>query len=213
MSILDQLDVGESLALYDLTWQEYKQLLVEHGSHRFRHTYDRGTFEVMLPLMRHECLKTFLRRMVHATVDEWEIHVASFGSMTLWRKELQLGIEFDECYYFATEALVRCGFDLDFSVDPPPDLAVEVDIASASVNRMPVLATLGVPEVWKLDDDGQLSFWRLHQNKRYNEIDRSVTFPFFSPLDLQRFADLRFKLGDLELVRRFRDCARKKINS
>ena len=49
--------------------------------------------------------------------------------------------------------------------DPPPDLAIEIDVTNTSVPRMPVFAKIGVPEVWRLDERGQLRFYRLGEGQ------------------------------------------------
>ena len=40
---------------------------------------------------------------------------------------------------------------LDLTVDPPPDLVVEIDITSPSLDKFSIFAQLGVPEVWRYD--------------------------------------------------------------
>ncbi|MBO0719619.1 MAG: Uma2 family endonuclease, partial [Blastocatellia bacterium] len=40
---------------------------------------------------------------------------------------------------------------LDFRVDPPPDIVVEIDIHHSSVAKLPIYAALGVPEIWRYD--------------------------------------------------------------
>ena len=40
---------------------------------------------------------------------------------------------------------------MDFSLDPPPDLAIEIDIAHTSTGKLSLYAAMGVPEVWTYD--------------------------------------------------------------
>jgi Uma2 family endonuclease len=37
---------------------------------------------------------------------------------------------------------------IDLTADPPPDLVLEVDIATPSISKPPLFAEFGVPEVW-----------------------------------------------------------------
>ena len=70
---------------------------------------------------------------------------------------------------------------LDLTVDPPPDLAIEVDITSSVLNRIEIYASLGIPEVWRCD--GQvLEAYCLGEDGRYLRTTKSLAFPFL-PLD------------------------------
>ena len=101
------------------------------------------------------------------------------GSMTIKRPDLAAGKEPDSCYYFANELAVRGKTKLDFTQDPPPDLAIEIDITSSSINQLSLYATLGVGEVWRYDGT-VLKFYQL-QSGKYVSVDRSPTFKMLSP--------------------------------
>ena len=58
--------------------------------------------------------------------------------MTLGREDLDRGIESDECYYIANAPRVRGKETLELPVDPPPDLAIEVDLASLSAAKLEI---------------------------------------------------------------------------
>ena len=51
---------------------------------------------------------------------------------------------------------MRGRVDIDLEKDPPPDLALEIDLTSKSLPRLPIYLRLGVPEIWCYDE-GQLS--------------------------------------------------------
>ncbi|MEM9245654.1 MAG: Uma2 family endonuclease [Cyanobacteria bacterium P01_F01_bin.153] len=75
-------------------------------------------------------------------------------SSTTWsREDLQRGLEPDECCYITSEAQVRGKMNIDLTVDPPPDLAIEIDITSSSLNRLEIYASLGIKEVWRFDGE------------------------------------------------------------
>lgn len=154
-------DVGQSIVLYDVSWEQYERILEVFSDRRFRHTYDRGTLEIMSPTAKHERVKRILDRLIEVLAEEFNLDIASFGSMTQRRSKKRRGLESDECYYFACEPLIRHKEDLDFSVDPPPDLAVEVEVSRSAVGRLPVDASLGIPEVWRYDDDDRVTFFKL----------------------------------------------------
>ena len=42
---------------------------------------------------------------------------------------------------------------IDLTLDPPPDLAIEIDMTSPSIPRLPIYCALGIPEVWRFDGE------------------------------------------------------------
>jgi Uma2 family endonuclease len=168
-----KLDSTEHIVLYDVPWEAYERILEAFGERRFRHTYDHGVLEIMSPSKRRERAKSFLARLIGVVALEWDIEIDAIGSTTL-KKEPQLqGLEPDECFYIehACQSLKHADYDPDR--DPPPDLAVEVDVTHSSVGRMPVYAALGVPEVWRYAAD-KLTFYRLSPDGEYAAVEQSL---------------------------------------
>lgn len=102
----------------------------------------------MSPLPTHERAKKLIGRLIEALSLERNIPISSLGSTTWKRQDLLKGLEPDECYFIQSERLVHGRFDLDLSKDPPPDLAVEMDITNHPMDRLAIHAALGVGEVW-----------------------------------------------------------------
>jgi Uma2 family endonuclease len=75
--------------------------------------------------------------------------------------------------------------DLDLTVHPPPDLVIEVDITSPSIPKIPIYASLGVPEVWHFRND-QISFLRL-SGGHYVSAPESTALPGILAQDVIRF--------------------------
>jgi Uma2 family endonuclease len=159
---------------------------------------------------RHENIRCLFDPLVRTAVEELGLALASYGSTTLKRRRQKRGLEPDQCYWIANEALVRGKTRFDFRVDPPPDLAIEVDITSSSVNRMAIYAVLGVREVWRFDGQA-LAFHVLGANARYGEVSHSQALPLLSAADVLRFVNLRGQLDEIELVRQFRTWLRQQI--
>ncbi len=88
-----------------------------------------------------------MARLIEAYADASEIHIAGLGSTTFQREDLEKALEPDECYYIqhAAETIGKERFDL--TVDPPPNLAIEIDISPPDIARQPIYGALGVPEV------------------------------------------------------------------
>jgi Uma2 family endonuclease len=195
------LSVVEHVVLYDVPWHAYEAILEAMVDRRLRHTYDCGVLEIMSPLKRHDRSKKILARMIEAASLALDIDIQSIGSTTLRREEIEKGLEPDECYYVAHEAVVRHEEDYDPNRDPPPDLAIEVDVTHSSINRMDVYRALGIPEVWRLFD-GKVTFHRLIRG-RYAKTDHSLAFPVLTPSVVTKFLLRRRELSENALIKQF----------
>jgi Uma2 family endonuclease len=194
--------------LEDVPWSAYEGVLEAFGDRRFRHSYDRGTLEVLMsPKKGHDWIKKLIGRMIEAMCLDQNIPIQSVGSMTLRREKLLRGIEPDESYYVASEQLVRGKRIYDPEVDPPPDLAIEVDATSKSVARFPIYGRLGVPEVWRWHG-GKVSFYRRKRDGEYAAIRHSASFPFLRPADIERFLAMAETADENGVVRAFVKWAR-----
>jgi Uma2 family endonuclease len=169
----------------------------------YRLTYDRGTLEIMSPLFEHEIDVDLLGRFVVVLTEEMNLPLEAARSTTLRRRRMRRGLEADHSWWIAHAAQMRGRRHLDLRVDPPPDLALEVDVTRQSLDRMPIYARLRVPEVWRLNAQG-LTFHQLQANGRYAEQPHSPTFPLFTPADLMAHLALRTQYDQNEVVRKFR---------
>jgi Uma2 family endonuclease len=184
---LTVINTGEERTfLQNISWQLYESLLAEIGDNgKARLSYYQGNLEFMTPLPVHENYNRQIERAIVVVAEEVEQNYNLFGSMTIKRSDLAAGKEPDSCYYFANEPAVRGKTKLDFTQDPPPDLAVEIDITSSSLNQLALYATLGVGEVWRYDG-AELIFYQL-QSAKYVVVDRSPTFPMLAPARVLEF--------------------------
>ncbi len=120
---------GQRVLLHDVSWQELEIILEELGEHRgARIAYDNGTLEIMTPLPEHEDNKEIIGDLVKALLEELNIEFRSLGSITFQNQAMAKGIEPDQCFYIQNEAAIRGKKRIDLGVDPPPDLALEIDI-------------------------------------------------------------------------------------
>jgi Uma2 family endonuclease len=172
--------------LHHISWQLFEQLLAEIGDDRVvRLAYYQGILEFMTPLFAHEQSNRLIERVVNTLVEEQGLECTPAGSMTIKRPDLAAGKEPDSCFYIQNEHLVRDKVRLDFSQDPPPDLAIEVDITHSAIDQLLLYAALGVPELW-LYDGQVLTFYRL-QDGGYGVVDKSPTFPELAPVRVLEF--------------------------
>jgi Uma2 family endonuclease len=195
-------EVVEHIVLYDVPWEGYEALLEAFGDRRLRHSYDDGVLEIMSPLKRHDRNKKLLARLLEMAAYELDIEIQGIGSTTLRKERRRKGLEPDECYYVEHEPQVRFEEDYDPDRDPPPDLAIEVDVTHSEVGRMEIYAGLGVPEVWRLKDD-HLTYYRLSRDGKYVRTPRSKAFPPLTPSVLEKFMQRRREVSENQVVRDF----------
>ncbi len=196
--------------LENISWQTYESLLKDYEEQPgFRLTYDRGKLEIMTPLAPHEGSKKLIGRFVEAATEELNVEIRSLGSLTCKREDLARGLEPDQCYYIQNERVVRELDQIDLSQDPPPDLAIEIDITSSSINRLDIYVALGVPEVWRYNGS-RLTILRL-EGGEYKECDRSPTLPQLPSSEVVRFLELSKTMGETSLIRLFREWVRSQV--
>lgn len=198
---------ADRVVLQSIDWTTYVALRDNPANWRVRMTYDRGVLELMSPLRMHDARGRFIGRLIGEWTMELDITLASCGSTTLRREDLDRGCEPDEGFYIENEPLMRPHESLDLAVHPPPDLVVEVDVTSDSLGRMPIYRALGVPEVWRHDGE-RLRFYALGEDGDYAEIAVSRQLPPLRPADIERFLDLRSEVGENDAVRAFREWIR-----
>ena len=200
------------VVLKNISWQTYESLVNELAEQRgIRLTYDRGTLEIMTPSARHEGNKQILGRFVETVTEELNVEIRSLGSLTCRREDLERGLEPDQCYYIENEEIVRSLNQINLNQDPPPDLVIEIDITSSSINRLELYASLGVPEVWRYDGS-RLIFYQL-EAQEYVEREVSPHFPFLSPSEIMGFLERQKDVGETSMIRGFRQWVRSQIQS
>jgi Uma2 family endonuclease len=194
----------DRIRLSCVDWKEYSRFLYLFAERPgYRLTYDRGELEIMSPLLEHDSDDRILGRLVIALTEELGIEVFSGGTVTLRRRRRRRGLEPDDCYWIANASRMAGRRRLNLRVDPPPDLAIEVDATRSSLDRLEIYASLRVPEVWHLRAD-ILSFLVL-QGTDYVEAPHSLSFPFLAPADLLPFLQqLRQGGGENTMIATFR---------
>jgi Uma2 family endonuclease len=204
-------DTDRRFLLSGVSWRTYEALLAEVGERSStRFSYDQGELELMSPCGRHERLKVRLRRLMTTLTEVLEIPIDGCGSTTLHREVLKKGLEPDEGFYIQNELRVRGKLAMDLEVDPPPDLAIEIDITSGSVDRKGIYAALGVPEIWRYDGDS-LRIDRLLADGSYERTAMSPTFPFLPIGEFAEFLEPHPGEDQTSWSRRFRAWVGKRV--
>jgi Uma2 family endonuclease len=197
--------------LKGVSWSTFKALMADIGEDRScRIAYDQGMLEIMVPYQEHEVPKVLIADFVTALADELEIEVMQLGSLTLEREDLTRAAEPDTCFYIQNESLVRSK-KIDLSNDPPPDLVIESDYTSSSLNKFTIYASLGVPELWRYRRQ-TLQVYQLVEGN-YELSDKSIAFPFLPIAEVPGLIDQSKTIGQRAAVRLLRARIREILQS
>lgn len=170
-----------TVVLRNISWRTYQSLLAEVGDEPVHLTYDQGLLEIELPSERHEQLKAAVRGLVEHALRAFRTRFEPLGSTTWDRADLLKGIDADECYYVQNEAAVRGRRPIDLAVSPPPDLALEIEVSLSAVDKLAIYGALGVPEVWRVREDGTTLVLVRGGNGAYVPADLSRAIPLLPP--------------------------------
>ena len=158
----------QNLVLDGEPWSFYSGLLRHFdGRRRLFITYYHGFLEITTRTFWRERAALMTGRLVYAWTEERMIEIRGGRSTRFRRRDLRCGLEPDECFWLSHEKQVRGLKDIDLHRDPPPDLVIEVDAKRQGIRRLPVYAALGMPEVWRVSKEGELSFHVLQPDGTY----------------------------------------------
>lgn len=190
------------MVLKNVSWETFVALADEREGSVPRMTYCEGVLEMMSPKRKHENLGRLIGRMVEAYSEIKGIEILSVASVTVKRSDLEKAFEADESYYVANIDKVLAKEELDFEVDPAPDLVIEVELTSSAIDKMELFAAMQVGEVWR-HDGASVQFYRL-VNGQYELIPSSIELPGLDSARINRFLNQRLQVGETTLIRAFR---------
>ncbi|OKH27974.1 Uma2 family endonuclease [Chroogloeocystis siderophila] len=204
----------QRVVLRNISWQTFTAMLDEMGEERAtRLAYSDGMLEIMTPLGEHENTNRFIDDLIRVLADELNLNLKKFGSLTLKRENMKRGAEPDSCYYIQNEPRVRNKRNIDLNIDPPPDLVLEIDITSSSIDKRPIYAALGIPEIWQYDGRSLQILLLSQLDSSYTQTQKSPTFPI---LDLNLVPQLIAQSlidGETKTLSLFRMWIRQQISS
>jgi Uma2 family endonuclease len=213
LDIIERLPAGAKLELFHIDWDEYEHLLTQmesfHPGHRL--SYDRGRLIVVSPSIEHERAKEFISGLVHALAEEMDVTLEPAGATTFKRKLLKKGVEPDTCFYVQNAALVIGRRTFRHGEYPAPDVAVEIDMSNDSLDKFPIYAALGVPEIWRYDGV-TTRFYEL-VNENYEHIQNSRAFPTLTANVITQHLELRKTDGHTAALKAFRQMLRSRASS
>ena len=208
IAVTDESSV-EHIVLHDISWETYETLLREIGEVHYRCTYDGGALEIMTLSFEHEHVGIWIGRLVFLLALELRMPICSGGSTTLKQSLRKKGLEPDKCFWIKHEKAMRGKKKWDVLTDPPPDLAVEIDITRSSLDRQSIYAALQIPEVWRYD--GTFKVLVLGANGKYKERSKSPTFPWLPLAEFARFVGTLGSEEETGLSQKFIDWLRSDV--
>jgi len=200
----------QRFVLHCIEWDQYQAISKALTGHHVRLSYDGESLELMTISHRHGNFSRLLSRLISVLTEELGLPLRSCGDMTLDREDLERGIESDEGFYITNEPLIREKDEIDLSIDPPPDLGIEIDLSRSSRRRLRIYEAIRVPEVWLFDGE-KIRVYQLSPQGGYVEVDRSQYFPFLRMEDLIAILARRTQMDENSLIRSFREWVRDQI--
>src|SRR5437899_10199454 len=173
----------QKVILTGVSWGTYEDLLADYeDSSSPRLNYDRGVLEIMVLSPKHELLIRTISLQVEVIAEETNTVVVNLGSTTFRREESERGFEADSCFYIKNAGSIKGKTEIDLTVDPPPDLVIEIDITRPSLDKFPIFAAMGVPEVWRYDGR-RLTIFELSDSE-YARREQSIAFSRLTAEDI-----------------------------
>ncbi len=193
---------GRTILLNDVSWDKYEMFLKDFEERAgWRLAYDGGRLEIMPPTPEHEEYSFSFHDFIRAYCDEFDINLEGRRSTTFRRKFLEKGVEPDECYYIQSAEKIA-GKQLPTKDFPLPDIAVEIDVTTESLDKFPIYAALQVPEIWIYDGE-MVSFYEL-EAESYHQIPNSRALPLLSAEKLTGFLKMSRTNGQTSALKSFR---------
>lgn len=204
--MVSQLPEAASVTFHDVSWDEYEELLEQVGeAPGLRISYDNGSLCVMTISSEHEKYASFINSLTTAIKLRLRIDILAFGSATMRKRKRKKGNEPDACFYVQTASLIGNRIQLDFETDPPPDIAVEIDVHHDSRSKFPIYAALGVPELWRYDGQAMTIYHlsKVGDEQQYVPGDTSAALPMLSATLLTEVIERMRRDGELSALLAF----------
>lgn len=196
-------DGGRRILLTDISWDDYENFLEDFEERPgWRLAFDEGRLEIMPPTMEHERFSVTFNDFIRLYCLIFDIDLESTGSTTFRAEDLEKGVEPDECFYIQSVGKIS-GKEKFSKPYPVPDIAVEVDLTTESLDKFPIYAALEVQELW-IFDGKNLSFYEL-AGEKYHQITHSRALPELASDELVKFLEISRKKGQTAALKSFRE--------
>lgn len=201
------LAAGDELILRFRTWQDYEALLArreDKAGLRIRYSSKTQEIRIMSPLPRHgknaDILADLVKALLRNECRDWD----AFTPITLKRINQQ-GIEPDYCFYIDNREQILGNERIDLEIDPPPDLAIEIDLTCTT--KPEDYQAIAPWELW-VYRQSQLSIYQF-ESQEYRESQTSRWFPGYDLKTLiPQYCDRAWQIGSSVALREFEEVLR-----
>jgi Uma2 family endonuclease len=185
----------QGILLEGVSWNLYERLLEEVGDRHLFITFDKGRLEIMWPSWKHERYSELFGQLIRIIAREFSLPYIGGGSTTFRSTVNDCGLEPDRCFYIQNVHAVQGKNEIDLNIDPPPDLAVEIEISRRLSDRIEVYRKLYVPEIWCYDGT-RLTLLHLRQTG-YEAAGHSLAFPHLQIDQIPQLLSISAEMDEL----------------
>ena len=179
-AIVKKLPEKMEVTFGNATWNDYETLLGEVGeASHLRISYNQGNLKIMTLSSLHENYSALVQDIIRQISLQKRIKVLCYKSSTIKVGKNLKGVEPDGCFYVQSADKLPNKLRIDFSVDPMPDIILEIDIYHDSKSKFEIYASFGVKEIWRYDGQ-RFQILELQTNSAYKEIKRSQSLPILT---------------------------------
>jgi Uma2 family endonuclease len=198
--LLDALG-DQRIMIPGLSWEEYVAIndaIVERPD--IRMFYSDGRLTVVTESRKHGWYGERLGQLVAELARVLKVPIEDAASATFRRRAKRRGVEGDKTFYLRENAAKMKGSkDIDLNVQPPPDLAIEVEVSHSADDAVFAWGGLGVAGVWRFDPIAmECTFWSRRSDGIYDRIERSLAFLTLTPDHVTEQMRLAEQLGSGE---------------
>ncbi|MGK7958629.1 MAG: Uma2 family endonuclease [Crocosphaera sp.] len=196
------LSPGNTVIFREQTWEDYQRLLnlrQETSIPKLSFNFNTQEIRLMSPLPSHGNRVDTLRDLVKILLGKKGLDWHCFDPITLKIPPVA-GVEPDTCFYINNRQAILGKDKIDLTLDPPPDLAIEVDFTS--ITDVGAYEIIKIPELW-IYRQGSLNIYVLEEDS-YQESQKSRLFPDVDVKNiLPQYVELGWNQGSSVALRQF----------
>ena len=190
LEIIRNGDEDAIITLQGISWREYENLSETIGEASWcKLSYLDGVLELMSPGLPHEELSENTGEIIKEYCFQKNIKCFAIRSTTLENKKGKKGKQADASYAFHRKSKI-------------PDIAVEINITSGSIEDLKIYADIGVPEVWIYSSKEQKIRFFFLEKDEYKEISNSTKLELINSDTVNRILEIGREGGDINAIRR-----------
>lgn len=160
-----------------IDWETYERISEDLGESSSLHLfYDKGTLTIMPVTELHELLTSLLHNFVTFAGMSLKLNIIPTGKATLRSERLEYGNEPDLSFFVSKSDIHQTKDYIPKEIELAPDIVCEIDVYHPSDDKFEMYSQFGISEFWQFGSE-KLKIFKLDENGKYNEIERSAEIP------------------------------------